>query len=236
MRSGARNRRNPLPFALRYRPTPVREGDGNPAMKLPLCRFPIFPFDLHPVPVLPCTRMSGSSCAALSTVRLRRSYSRWAAAAALVWVVGALPLFAGSLSLAQKHESRHEIDQLEDEWRSAILTGDVKTMDSLLASDFMAITPSGTLQSRDETLENLRSGHVHFTSLTITDRKVRFYGTTAVVTSLANVVASTPDGQVSGNYRYTRVYVRNGQGAWKIVSFEASRVRPPGRHRHVEFR
>jgi ketosteroid isomerase-like protein len=157
-------------------------------------------------------------------------------AVVLFLVSVAAPLFAGGLSLAQKHEHRHEIDQLEDEWRSAILTGDVRTMDSLLAGDFMAITPSGTLQSREETLENLRTGNVHFTALTITDRKVRFYGATAVVTSLANVQASTPDGQVAGNYRYTRVYVRNGQGAWKIVSFEASRVRPPGRHRHVEFR
>ena len=205
-------------------------------MKLPLCLFPIFPFDLHPVPVLPCTRMSGSSCATLSTARFRRSYSRWVVAAALAWMVAALPLFAVSLSLAQKHESRHEIDQLEDEWRTAVLSGDVKTMDSLLAGDFMAITPSGTLQSRDETLENLRSGRVHFASLTVTDRKVRFYGATAVVTSLANVMATTPDGQVTGNYRYTRVYVRNGQGIWKIVSFESSRVRLPGRHRHIEFR
>jgi ketosteroid isomerase-like protein len=159
-------------------------------------------------------------------------------AAALALAIGVVPLFAGGLSIAQKHESRHEIDQLEDEWRTAILNGDVKTMDSLLADDYMAITPSGVLQSREETLQNLRSGRVHFTLLTITDRKVRFYGTTAVVTSLAGMQASMPDGQLAGDYRYTRVYVRNAQGVWKIVSFEASRVREPGTpgpHRHNEF-
>ena len=61
--------------------------------------------------------------------------------------------------------------------------------------------------------------------ITITDRKVRFYGATAVVTSLANIQATTPDGPMTGDFRYTRVYVRNAQGLWKIVSFEASRVR-----------
>ena len=71
--------------------------------------------------------------------------------------------------------------------------------------------------------------------LDLTDRKVRFYGSTAVVTSLAEIQASTPDGQVSGNYRYTRVYVRDPQGAWKIVSFEANRVREPGPHKRNEF-
>jgi len=155
-------------------------------------------------------------------------------AAALAFAVGAIPLFAGGLSLAQKHESRHEIDQLEDNWRNAVLNSDAKAMDSLLADDYMAITPAGTIQSRDEALQNMRSGRVHITSLTITDRKVRFYGTTAVVTSLASIQANTQDGQVTGDYRYTRVYVRNAQGVWKVVSFEASHVRT-GPHTRNEF-
>jgi ketosteroid isomerase-like protein len=155
--------------------------------------------------------------------------------AVIALAVGAIPLFAGGFSLAQKHESRHEIDQLEDEWRSAVLASDAKALDSLLAEDYMAITASGTLQSRDETLANLRSGRLHFTTLTITDRKVRFYGATAVVTSLATIEATNPEGQVTGEYRYTHVYVRDAQGNWKIVSVEASRVREPGQHQRNEF-
>jgi ketosteroid isomerase-like protein len=193
------------------------------------------PFDRPPVSVIPWTRMSGSYLDELSSIRLRQLHLRWAMAAALALAVGAIPLFAGGLSLAQKHESRHEIDQLEDEWRTATLSGDVKSMDSLLAEDYMAITAAGTLQSRDETLDSLRSGRLHFTTLTITDRKVRFYGTTAVVTSLATIQATNPDGPVSGDYRYTHVYVRDPQGAWKIVSFEASHVRNPGPHQRNEF-
>ena len=192
-------------------------------------------FDQHPVAVLPCTRMPGSSIDLLSPIRLRRLHSRWAMATALALAVGAVPLFAGGLSLAQKHETRHEIDQLEDEWRTAVLSGDVKTIDSLLADDYMAITAAGTLQSRDESLQNMRSGRVHFTTLTITDRKVRFYGNTAVVTSLATIDATTPEGQVTGDYRYTHVYVRNSQGVWKIVSFEASHVRAAGPHKRNEL-
>ncbi len=154
---------------------------------------------------------------------------------ALALGMWAIPLCTG-MPLAQKHESRHDIDQLEDEWREAILTSNIKALNALLADDYMAITPSGTLQSREESLDNLRAGHVHFTKLDVTDRKVRFYGTTAVVTSLANIQAITPDGQVAGNYRYTRVYVRDAQGAWKIVSFEASRVREPGPHKRNELK
>jgi ketosteroid isomerase-like protein len=132
---------------------------------------------------------------------------------------------------AQRHESRHEIDQLEETWRTAILTSNTATMAALLADDYMAITASGTLQTRDQALATLGSGRIHFTSLELLDRKVRFYGKTALVTSLAEVTGTNAEGDISGSFRYTRVYVRNEMGQWKIVSFEASRIRDTGEHR-----
>jgi ketosteroid isomerase-like protein len=159
--------------------------------------------------------------------RRRMTYVLFVAAfLALAASAGAGPLQAG-MPRAQKHESRHEIDQLEDAWRSAMLKSNTAAMQNLLADDYLAITASGTLQTKEQALANLRAGRMHFTSLDISDRKVRFYGTTALVTSLAEVQGTTGDGEVSGSYRYTRVYVRNAQGAWKIVSFEASRIREP---------
>ncbi|MGD0732282.1 MAG: nuclear transport factor 2 family protein [Terracidiphilus sp.] len=137
----------------------------------------------------------------------------------------------GGMPRAQKHESRHEIDQLEEAWRSAILRSNTAAMDPLLADDYMAITASGTVQNKEQALANLRSGRVHFTTLNVTDRKVRFYGTTALVTSQAEVQGTTGEGDISGSFRYTRVYVRDARGKWKIVSFEASKIREPGEPR-----
>lgn len=131
----------------------------------------------------------------------------------------------------QRHESRHEIDQLELTWRDAVVNRKLDVMDRLLADDYIAITGSGMLQSKEQTLENLKSGNVHFQSIDFSDRKVRFYGQTALVTSRAEVNGASPEGNLSGSYRYTRVYVRDPHGGWKIVSFEASRIREPGEHR-----
>lgn len=149
-----------------------------------------------------------------------------------VFVALALPLSAAppphsGLPRTQKHEGRHEIDQMEEAWRNAMMKGDVAAMSSLLADDYIAISASGTLQTKEDTLARLRSGRRHITSLELSDRKVRFYGTTALVTSLAHVNGTNADGEVIGNLRYTRVYVKNVQGKWKIVSFEASRIRAP---------
>lgn len=132
-------------------------------------------------------------------------------------------------SVAQKPQKRenahHQIDELEEAWRNAVLASDTAAMSTLLADDYTAITANGTLQTKQDWLASLRSGRVRITTLDVSDRKVRFYGNTAVVTSRVEANGTGSEGQVSGSFRYTRVYVRNPQGKWKIVSFEASRIR-----------
>jgi ketosteroid isomerase-like protein len=132
---------------------------------------------------------------------------------------------------SQRHESRHEIDQLEQTWRDAVIHRNTSAMDSLLSEDYIAITSNGTLQSKEQTLTNLRNGALHFTSIEFSDRKVRFYGQTALVTSRAEVTGANGDSEISGSYRYTRVYVRDERGNWKIVSFEASKIRDSDDHK-----
>jgi ketosteroid isomerase-like protein len=129
----------------------------------------------------------------------------------------------------QKHESRHEIERLEEAWRNALLQGNATALEPLLADDFMAITPSGTLQTKDQMLANVRAGKVHLTALDFSDRKFRFYGSTALVTVLAAISGANSEGNpIDGNYRYTHVYTRDAKGKWRIVNFEASRVRESG--------
>lgn len=132
---------------------------------------------------------------------------------------------------AERHESRHEIDQLEENWKNAVIHRNVQAMDALLADDYIGITSNGTLQSKDQTLQSLKSGTLKLTSIEFSDRKVRFYGKTALVTTRAEVSGSAVDGNISGGYRYTRVYARDDKGAWKIVSFEASRIQLPDEHK-----
>jgi ketosteroid isomerase-like protein len=172
--------------------------------------------------------MPGSMTARRGPVYGRQLKIVWAIVMAFALATCAISLHAG-MPLAQKHETRHEIDQLEDQWREATLNSDTKSMDSLLSDDYMAITASGTVEDKEQTLARLHSGGRHITSLTISERRVRFYEKTAVVTSLADIEGTGAEGNdITGSYRYTRVYVQNAQGAWKIVSFEASRIREPG--------
>jgi ketosteroid isomerase-like protein len=138
----------------------------------------------------------------------------------------ALPLWAMPPIPHKPNSNHHQIERLEESWRKAVLADDFDAMARLLADDYIAITASGTLQTKDQALAALRAGALHVTSMEVTDRKIRFYGKTAVVTSLSSIAGTNADGPVSGEYRYTRVYVRNPQGEWKIVSFEVSKIHP----------
>lgn len=165
---------------------------------------------------------------ALATHCSRRTISRRNLAPIVLFLL-ALPILgaprAHGMPGVQRHELRNEIYQLENAWRNAILKSDTAAMDSLLSDDYIAITASGTLQTKDETLASMRSGRLRITHLRISDRKLRFYGHTALVTSIAQVEGVNANGSINGHFRYTRVYVRNARGEWKIVSFEASRIR-----------
>ncbi|MBW8869428.1 MAG: nuclear transport factor 2 family protein [Acidobacteriales bacterium] len=156
---------------------------------------------------------------------------RWSVFVGLTVVVFTSGWSSSAMPRAEKHEGRQRIERLEDAWRNAIVHGNIAAMDGLLGDDYMAITPTGILQSKDQALAALRSGTTKFASLEISDRKIRLYGTTALVTSRAEVKGTGPEGDMSGSYRYTRVYVRDPHGVWKIVSFEASRIREPGERR-----
>jgi len=157
----------------------------------------------------------------------RRRCSRVRRFSILVSVLGLFVLFAPGLRAmphSAHHELRHEIEQLEERWSKAMVRADIPALEVLLAGDYMGITANGTLQTRDDLLASVRSGALHFQAIEVSDRKIRFYGTTALVTSRAEVTGSGPSGDLSGAYRYTHVYARTATGTWQIVSFEASRI------------
>ena len=109
------------------------------------------------------------------------------------------------------------------EWREALLNNNLPAIDRLLADDYLGIGANGTLETKADVLAMHRSGDLKFAQLNLSDLKIRVYGDTAVVTSKADVTGTRDGRDISGRYRYTRVYSNRG-GQWKIVSFEASRV------------
>ena len=139
-----------------------------------------------------------------------------------ICLVMAHPAWAG-LPHKDTHQIHKEIEALEQRWRDAIVSNNVSEMDHLLADDYIGISANGTVETKAQALALRKAGTVKITQLDLNDLKVRVYGDTAVVTSQAQLAGTNGQSDISGDYRYTRVYNKR-LGQWKIVSFEASRI------------
>ena len=127
----------------------------------------------------------------------------------------------------RNEQFKHQVEQLEQAWRTAEINGDVDAMGKLLSDDYVGINMSGQVVTKMQLLDRMRRRRTVLTRLDLDEVHVKLIGQTAIVTSLANVEGTNEGVPVHGTYRYTRVYTRLVTGGWQITNFEATRVGPP---------
>jgi|SRR6185312_3837481 ketosteroid isomerase-like protein len=129
----------------------------------------------------------------------------------------------------KKTVTRQTVEALEEQWRQAQLAGDATAMDRLLSDDFVGINSTGVVTTKSQQLARIKSRVAVLTQLDLSDIKVKLiHDVVAIVTSRAEVEGSNENGPIKGSFRYTRVYQRLPSGAWKITSFEATRLPAEG--------
>jgi ketosteroid isomerase-like protein len=144
-------------------------------------------------------------------------------------VVAAL-LLAPSAPAKGQHPLRndqykHQVEQLEQSWRKAELSGDVDAMGKLLSDDYVGIGMSGQVVTKAQQLDRMRRRRMVLTKIDLEDVHVKMIGTTAaIVTSRAEVDGTDEGVPMHGTFRYTRVYSRLAAGGWLITNFEATRI------------
>jgi ketosteroid isomerase-like protein len=144
--------------------------------------------------------------------------------AAVFAVFNAQPALAAHAFREKKHDAKRQVEMLEEQWRTAQLTGDIATMDKLLSDDYIGISMSGQVNTKTQQLERVKSHKFQLTRLDLREMQVKLVGAIAIVTSRADVEGTNDGAPVKGTYRYTRVYQHLPTGEWKITSFESTRV------------
>lgn len=168
-------------------------------------------------------------------VRRRSASCPWLHQIPAILLIGlvTMPAFAFSGHGVKKQDCKREVEALEQQWRQAQLTGDIATMDRLLADDYIGINITGQVNTKAQQLERARKHIFQITSIDLIDMKVRLLGKVAVVTSLASVIGTNAGSPVVGNFRYTRVYEHLPTGSWRITNFEATRIPDKSRDKDV---
>lgn len=161
----------------------------------------------------------------LASLPFRRQLACFRAVCWVVLVLGPYSFPAAAKNAKPgKPDYKRQVEQLEEQWRVAQLNDDLATMDKLLSDDYVGITMKGQVVTKTQQLERMRTGKFVLTKIELNDVKVKLIGTTAIVTSQAEVDGTNEGVSMHGTYRYTRVYTRLPSGVWKITNFEATRV------------
>lgn len=142
--------------------------------------------------------------------------------------LAALPVFAAQhvavhprSIVATDQDTIREIVDMERQAKEATLRRDVDFTQRTLAEDYVAVTPLGTVTTKQDAVSARKSGQLRYEAMNVTDMVVRIYGDTAVVTARADVRGHQLGEDFSGPYRYTRVWVRRN-GHWQTVSYQAT--------------
>lgn len=139
-------------------------------------------------------------------------------------IVPILILAASSLAFGQGGDGfENAIKQLEEELRVAVLKRDTKAYARLVADDYLFTTHNAMVRTKAQMLEGYNSGAIKYESLKFDDIKVRVYGDTAVVTGRSTSKGADQGQDLSGVFRYTRVYVKRPSG-WQLVATQATRI------------
>lgn len=129
-----------------------------------------------------------------------------------------------------RSNDEQQIKKIEQDWIIAIVKRDAPFLQKLETDDYIFTGPDGKALSKAEDIKNTTGGDTAFDDFKIDNLKVRFYGDTAIVNGLGTVKAHMKDEDMSGQYSWTDIFVKQN-GEWKAA---AAHVTPVARDTATE--
>jgi ketosteroid isomerase-like protein len=106
---------------------------------------------------------------------------------------------------------------LENKWNAAYKQGDVQTMNSLLADDFIITVEDGTTYSKSGYIALNGNASLRVVISEMSDLKVRMHGNTAVVTGTYHEQGLSNGKPYDYHDRFTDVWM-NINGKWQVIA------------------
>jgi ketosteroid isomerase-like protein len=123
---------------------------------------------------------------------------------------------------AADHQVAQALRHLNDEWVTALVQGDARTLDRIMADDCVFAYP---LEGDDKAqfIADVESGELTVTEMTRDHVGVRVYGQTAVLTCRDTTVWRYHGREIAGQYTTIHVYAERA-GRWQMVTIQACPV------------
>lgn len=122
---------------------------------------------------------------------------------------------------ASEQIAEREVRELESGIGQAVVSRDMAFVERVWAEEFVYTGVRGEIKGKADILAELQAGDLHFDVLQFDDVRVRVFGEAAVATGRAMTKGRSNQGEIRGEFRYTRVYVKR-RGAWQLVAFQGT--------------
>jgi ketosteroid isomerase-like protein len=116
-----------------------------------------------------------------------------------------------------------EAKSLNRQWMESYVKRDTAFLEQYLADDYVSTFPDGTVLDKKSEIESLKSGDIALTAMTPREMTVRTYGKAAVITGRSTITARVKGQEVSGDYRFTDVWVKH-DNRWLAVASQVTRI------------
>jgi len=121
----------------------------------------------------------------------------------------------------QKNDEQ-QILALHEAGDRALMNADLAVLAQIFADDYVQYNEGGQAFTKQDVLNNLRTGAIRYPSIISTSRKIRVFGDTAVVHG-----SESDEVEINGK-RFTVGYVyqdvlRKRDGEWKLVASQLAR-------------
>ena len=136
-------------------------------------------------------------------------------------LLGALAMLTGPAAGADATTDQSTVAALDTEYQLAVKNNDVDTMGRILADDFLLAWGTGQTFTKADLLNDARTKRVQYEHNEDTDKSVRVWGDTAVVTSKLWAKGVDKGKPFEWHVWFSDTYVRTPSG-WRYVHGMAS--------------
>lgn len=119
--------------------------------------------------------------------------------------------------------NENKIIKLEEELRKAMINSDVETLDKLISDELTFLTFDGDIATKEMDLLAHKNKIQKLEKMDLSELEIKIMGSIAVTTVIAKIEGTFLDANISGNYRYMRIW-EDKFGKTQIVAGAISKI------------
>jgi ketosteroid isomerase-like protein len=126
------------------------------------------------------------------------------------------------MSIENTENDVQQILALHEAGDKALMSADLVVLAQIFAEDYVQYNESGKAFTKQDVLNNFRTGAIRYPSIVSTGRKIRVFGDTAVVHGSESDEVEANGKRLAVRYVYLDV-LRKCEGEWKLVASQLAR-------------